>query len=158
MGRKVARDEDGLSPQEAAWCRYRAQGLDQSAAYRQAWPGTGATPARINDMASRLGAKPRVQARVAALLRAARASDLDSDGAVVADTLAACRAAAEAGNQTALMQGLRLRSQQRAMLRDVLSVSTEAKYSDDELIASLSRGDAAKGAVLRGLIGSKTFH
>lgn len=153
-----ARDEGGLTPNEEQFARNRAKGHSQAESYRLAWPGTRLKPQPVAEAAMRIARRPNVIARIAELLKAARAADLDSDGSVVADTIDACRASFEAGNMTAYVAALRLRSQQRAMLRDSLTVTAEGRLSDDELVEQLSRGDAARAATIRSLIGAKKFH
>ncbi len=60
---KRVEDTDGLTPEEAKACLYRAQGLSQSDAYRRAFNKPQAKPKTINEKACRLFAKPATQAR-----------------------------------------------------------------------------------------------
>lgn len=58
-----------LSPKEEAFCLAIVEGLSESDAYRKAYRPQRAKAKTINEMASRLMAKPKIRARVAELMQ-----------------------------------------------------------------------------------------
>ena len=134
-----------------------AQGLSQSAAYRQAYDAENMKPDQIWQEASRLKQYPRVAHRIDALLREARITDIDSIGRAYRELLDDLEAARSAGNATAVAQLQRLRLQCLGMLRDRLVVSAESSLSDEQLIRRLSGDDPRKAALLREILPPDSF-
>ena len=102
---KRVEDQDGLTPQEAKACLYRAQGMSQSDAYRKGFNKPRASAKTINEKACRLFARAAVVARVRELLRASKVQDLVTAGqwgSMLLDKIAKAEAD---GNHNAVMQG-----------------------------------------------------
>ncbi len=151
---KRVEDQDGLTPQEAKACLYRAQGMSQSDAYRKGFNKPRASAKTINEKACRLFARAAVQARVRELLRASKVQDLVSAGEW-GDMLLAKIAKAEAdGNHNAVMQGLRLLGQGIGTLKDNVALTVEQRSDDDTLLERLAGDDPAKLAALRTILGA----
>ena len=147
-------DADGLSPQEAQACVYRATGLSQAEAWRQAFNRPRVKPQTAWVEASKVFAKPNVCQRVDALLRAAKVEDLDSIGQAVDDLLQLITKCVEEGNLTAAANLMRQRLQVHGALRDRLLITPEERASDADLIERLAGDDPAKAAVLRQVLGA----
>ena len=79
MGKKLAKDDDGLTRPEAAAAKAYASGLGQADAYRAGFHGQS-KPSTIHSKASVLFARPDIRARIRDLLRAAKISDITSVG------------------------------------------------------------------------------
>ena len=145
---------DGLTPQEAKACLNRAQGLDQTEAYRRAFDVGRQSQKTSTEKASRLFARGKVLARIQALLDAARVQDLLSAGAWL-DQLKADVATARADkNHNAVMNGTRLLGQALGVLRDNVNVTVERRASDDQLIALLANDNPDLAAALRENLGA----
>ena len=108
---KRVEDQDNLTPQEAQACVYRAQGLDQTEAYRRAFDVGRQSQKTSTEKASRLFARGKVQARIQSLLDAAKVSDLLSAGAWLDQLKTDVATARAAGNHNAVMNGTRLLGQ-----------------------------------------------
>ena len=148
---------DGLT---ARWERFAvlvSQGWNQSDAYREAFECQERTPKQVWEAASRLRHEPKVAARVAELLAAARVQDVDSVGRTYRDTRDAFEQANSDRNWTAVAAPLRLRLTALGMLRDNVVVSFEESSSDEALVERLSRGDVANVAMLRSILGRREF-
>ena len=157
MPRARARDKDGLTRQEAEACRLLISGLNQSDAYRQAFKARELESSRIHDRASKLFAKPRVQARVRQLLDHANIQDLDSVGRAFADLQADIKRAKELDNMTAVAQLQRLRLQVLGMLKENVSLTVEQRSDDDSLIKRIAGDDADLAESLRRRLGQEGF-
>ncbi len=152
---KRVEDQDGLTPEEAKACLYRAQGLSQSAAYRLAFNKPQAKPKTINEKACRLFAKPATQARVSELLSASKLADLESLGEASQKLLEDIDAARERGNDNAVMGFTRIKMQIHGVLKDAVSLSVEQRADDNTLLEQLAGGDPAKLAALQTVLGAK---
>ncbi len=151
---KRIEDQDGLTPEEAKACLYRAQGLSQSSAYRQAFNKPQAKPKTINEKACRLFAKPATQARVRELLKAQKLQDMVSIGEWGDMTLDKIMKAEEAGNWNAVMQGIRLLGQGLGALKDSVALTVEQRTDDADLLKQLAGDDPAKLAALQTILGA----
>ncbi len=151
---KRIEDADGLTPEEAKACLYRAQGLSQSDAYRRAFNKPQAKPKTINEKACRLFARPATQARVSDLLSASKLADLENLGEASQKLLEDIDAARERGNDNAVMGFTRIKMQMHGALKDAMSLSIEQRTDDATLIDQLSAGDPAKAAALRQVLGA----
>ncbi len=147
-------DGDGLSPQEAQACVYRAQGLSQSAAYRRAFNVNRIKPETVWNKASKLFSRSEVQARVGTLLRAARVEDIDSVGQAFDDLLRLLTKAEDEGNLTAAANLMRQRLQAHGILRDRVAFTLEEQTSDADLLERLAGDDPAKLAALQTILGA----
>ncbi len=147
-------DGDGLTPQEAQACVYRATGLSQSAAYRRAFNVKRIKPETVWNKASKLFGRSEVQARVETLLRAARVEDIDSVGQAFDDLLRLLAKAEADGNLTAAANLMRQRLQAHGILRDRVAFTLEEQTSDADLLKSLAGDDPAKLAVLQTILGA----
>ena len=151
------RDESGLTLQEEQFCQLIVRGLSQRQAYRQAFNNLKSADQRIDERASKLKAKLPVGARLLAILKAAKLSDLDSPGAAVADMLADLSRARAADNWTAVMAGHRIRYASHGLMRDNLTITAEQLLDDADLAKRLSKGDPAREAALRAALGGPGF-
>ena len=151
---KRVEDQDGLTPQEAKACLYRVQGMDQTEAYRRAFDVGRQSQKTSTEKASRLFARGNVQARIEALLDAARVQDLLSAGAWLDQLKTDIGTARAAGNHNAVMNGTRLLGQALGVLRDNVNVTVEQRASDEELIKCASAGDPAVAAALWKALGA----
>ena len=151
------RDENGLTLQEERFCQLLVRGMSQRQAYRQAFDNLKSADQRIDERASKLKAKLPVGARLLAILKAAKLSDLDSPGAAVADMLADLSRARAADNWTAVMAGHRIRYSSHGLMRDNLTITAEQLLDDADLAKRLSKGDAAKEQALRVVLGNASF-
>ncbi len=147
-------DDDGLTPQEAQACVYRAQGLSQSDAYRRAFNVKRIKPETVWNKASKLFSRSEVQARVETLLKAARVEDIDSVGQAFDDLLRLLVKAEDEGNLTAAANLMRQRLQAHGILRDRVAFTLEEQTSDADLIEQLSGGDVKKAVALRTILGA----
>ena len=154
MGKRIE-DQDGLTPEEAKACLYRAQGLSQSDAYRRAFNKPQAKPKTINEKACRLFAKPAVEARVRELLSASKLADIESLGEASQKLLEDTEAARQDGNHNAVMGFTRIKMQMHGALKDAVSLSVEQRTDDDTLLEQLAGGDPAKLAAARVILGAK---
>ncbi len=148
------REIDGLTVQETKAAAFRAQGMSQSDAYRQAFNIKRAKPKTVHEKASRLFARPKVRARVDELLRMAKIEDIDSVGKAFDHLLRLLEKAEADGNYNAAAQLMRQRLQAHGMLRDKLVLSAESKLSDGQLIERLAGNDPEKIAAARLLLGA----
>ncbi len=151
---KVARDDDGLSPQESRAAVLRAQGLSQAEAWRQAFNRPRVKPQTAWTEASKVFTRPNVSQRVSELLRAARVEDIDSVGQAFDDLLRLLVKAEDEGNLTAAANLMRQRLQAHGILRDRVAFTLEEQTSDADLIEQLSGGDVKKAAALRTILGA----
>ena len=148
------RELDGLTIQEAQAAAFRAQGMSQSDAYRQAFNVTRAQPKTVHEKASRLFARDKVKARVRELLRNARVQDIDSVGEAFDHLLRLIQKAETDGNLNAAAQLMRQRLQTHGMLRDTVVLTSESQLTDEQLIEKLAGDDPAKLAAARMLLGA----
>ena len=146
---------DGLTPQEAQACVYRAQGWSQSDAYRRAFSKPQAKPKTINEKACRLFARPATQARVSELLRAAKVADIISVGEWGQMVLEGVEKARVDGNMTAFFNGTRQLGQAVGALKDNVALTVEQRTDDATLIDQLAAGDPVKLAALQTVLGAK---
>ena len=151
---KRVEDQDGLTPQEAQACVYRAQGLSQSEAYRRAFDVKRMKPASIWTKASMLFGRVEVVCRVETLLKAARIEDIDSVGQAFDDLLRLLVKAEMEGNLTAAANLMRQRLQAHGILRDRVAFTLEDPTSDEELLRRLAGDDPAKAAALAKVLGA----
>ncbi len=147
------RELDGLTTQEAQAAAFRAQGMSQSDAYRQAFNVQRAKPKNVHERACRLFARPKVKARVEELLRRAKVEDIDSVGKAFDALLRLLEKAIADGNYNAAAQLMRQRLQTHGMLRDRIVLSAESQLSDEQLTERLAGGDPERLAAARLLLG-----
>ena len=146
---------DGLTPQEAQACVYRAQGLSQSDAYRRAFNKPQAKPKTINEKACRLFARPATQARVSELLRAAKVQDIISVGEWGQMVLEGVEKSRADGNMTAFFNGTRQLGQAVGALKDNVALTVEQRTDDKALLDQLAGGDPVKSAALQTVLGAR---
>lgn len=151
------RDENGLTPAEERFCQLLARSKTYSEAYRLAFSCTKATHDVVNHRASRLAAKLAVKGRIAAILAAAKIQDLLSDGEHFAQCIADAVAARTAENWTAVAAFDKQISQMKGMNRDTLAVSYEQMTPDHDMAMLLAKGDEAKAAAIRAIMGTPSF-
>ncbi len=151
---KRVEDQDGLTPEEAKVCLYRAQGSSQSDAYRRAFNKPQAKPKTINEKACRLFAKPATQARVVELLKASKVQDIISVGEWGQMVLEGVEKARADDNMTAFFNGTRQLGQAVGALKDSVALTVEQRTSDADLIERLAGDDPAKIAALRQVLGA----
>ncbi len=147
-------DGDGLTPQEAQACVYRATGLSQSDAYRRAFNVKRIKPETVWNKASKLFSRSEVQARVGTLLKAARVEDIDSVGQAFDDLLRLLVKAEDEVNLTAAANLMRQRLQAHGILRDRVAFTLEEQTSDADLLERLAGDDPAQLAVAQRMLGS----
>ncbi len=131
---KIARDEDGLTPQEAATAAAHARGLNQSDSYRAGFGGRG-KPETIHSKASTLFRKPQVRERVRALLRASNIQDITSQPEHMRTMMTARETAFEAGNYTAAASWDKTIAQSLSMTSNNLNVNFERTLSDEQVVS-----------------------
>ena len=155
---KIARDDDGLTPQEAATAAAHARGLNQSDSYRAGFGGRS-KPSTVNSKASTLFAKPQMQGRVRELLRASKIQDVTSAPEHMRKMMAAREVAFEDKNFTATASFDRTIAQCLAMTSNNVNIHFEASLTDDQLITKIVGDDPTLVAALRKRIGAdNTFH
>ena len=151
---KRVEDQDGLTPEEAKACLYRAQGMTQSDAYRRAFNKPQAKPKTINEKACRLFAKPATQARVRELLSAAKVQDIISVGEWGQMVLEGVEKARADDNMTAFFNGTRQLGQAVGALQGDVSLTMEARADDKTLVEQLAGKDKDKLALAREMLGA----
>ena len=104
---KMARDDDGLSPQESRAAVLRATGMSQAQAWRQAFNRPRVKPQTAWTEASKVFAKPSVSQRVVELLKAAKVQDIISVGEWGQMVLEGVEKARADDNMTAFFNGTR---------------------------------------------------
>ncbi len=152
---KVARDDDGLSPQESYAAVLRAQGMSQADAYRQAFGVRRAKKKSDIESASRLFSKDNMKSRILELLSASKHADLESLGEASQKLLEDIDAARERGNDNAVMGFTRIKMQMHGALKDAVSLSLEQRADDNTLLEQLAGGDPVKIAALQQILGAK---
>ena len=158
MMAKIARDDDGLTPQEAATAAAHARGLNQSDAYRAGFGGRS-KPSTVNSKASTLFAKPQMQGRVRELLRASKIQDVTSAPEHMHKMMTAREAAFEAKNYTAAASWDRTIAQCLAMTSNNVNVHCEGTLTDEQLVSRIAGDNEEVAAVLRAQLGvDSTFH
>lgn len=148
---------NGLTPAQDRFCTLLARGIPQIQAYRQAGFAKRAKDETAAPKACLLAKQPKVQARIAELLKASGVADLDSVGQAYSDLLRVMTKAEAEGNMTAYAALSRQRLQVLGMLRDNVSLTVENSSSDSDLIQRLAAGDPAMALQLERLVGSKGF-
>ncbi len=144
---KLARDDDGLMPKEAAAAKAYASGLNQSESYRRAF-GSRSKPSIVHSKASILFGKPVVRERVRQLLRAAKISDVITVGEHIHKMVAARETAFEEKNYTAAASWDKTIAQCLAMTQQRVSVSVMHDVSDEQLVSRIADGDKALAEAL----------
>ena len=145
---KMARDDDGLSPQESRAAALLAQGLTQAGAYRQAFDVKRMKPETVWNKASKLFSRSEVQARVCELLKAARVQDIESVGEAFATMLGDMESARADGNHNAVAQYTRIKMQAHGALKDNVSMTIEQRATDEQLIKAVAGDDPVLEAAL----------
>jgi len=107
---------------------------------RIAYGVTRLTPQRLHEKASRIFARPQVQARVRDLLRATEKSDLMAHSEYLVSLQDDLRAAREAGNWTAAASFQRLIGQSIQALSDKITIGDD-RESDTALVERLKLVD-----------------
>ena len=150
-------DENGLTPAEERFVGLIARGYTQRQATMTAFPGSKLSANAYDQKGSRLRRKPAVEARLRALLDAAKIEDLYSAGRWQADLLRFIEKADAEGNLTAAAQFMRMAGQALGVLKDRVIIATEQTMTDDDLVKQLAGDDENKAGILRSVIGSGTF-
>ena len=153
MGKKLARDDDGLTPQEATAARAYASGLGQADAYRAGFHGQ-AQPSTVHSRASTLFARPEIKARIRQLLREAKISDVITVGEHIRAMVEARGEAFKERNFTATASWDKTLAQCLAMTQHRVAVSVMADVPDAVLIARIAGGDTALAAALADKLGA----
>ena len=146
---------DGLTPQEAQFCVYLVQGLNQTEAYRRAFNVGRQTQKTSTEKASRLSAMGNVQARVRDLLQASKVQDIISVGEWGQMVLEGVEKARTDGNMTAFFNGTRQLGQAVGALKDNVALTVEQRTDDKALLDQLAGGDPVKLAALQTVLGAK---
>jgi hypothetical protein len=150
----MARNIAELTPQELTFCRLRAQGYDQTNAYRQAFNKPRMQAKSVTEAACRLAAKPQVHAMLRELFREAKKSTLLSHAEYLDSLRADHIAAKEAGNWTAAASFQRLIGQALGSLSDTLRVQDDRP--DPEVLINRVAGTNPELAVmLRKVLGAR---
>ncbi|MQA65025.1 MAG: hypothetical protein GEU76_03855 [Alphaproteobacteria bacterium] len=146
--------DEGLKPAHEKFAVLLAKGLNQADAYRGSHNCDGLTNQRIGERASKLAARGPIKARVRALLRQAKVSDLDSVGQAFKDILKDIEEARQAKNWTAVAQMSRLRVQCHGMILDKgMILSPTADMTDAQLITRIAGGDEELAARIKFILG-----
>ena len=131
---KRTKDADGLTVQQAKFCCLIAQGHSQHDAFVEAFPKSRAKGESVDTMASRLMGRVEIRSRIRELLKASKATDMDSQGEVYRDLRTAITKAEQAGNWTAYASLMRLRMQHLGMLKEHVVMSSYSAISDENLV------------------------
>jgi hypothetical protein len=154
---KRLRDADGLTPQEAKFCVYLAQGLTQADAFRKCWPKSRQANERLYKSASELAAKPHIRGRIRELLKGMKASDLLSSAEWMQWVTEIAREA-HAAKQYAAAGGLvRLLGQANGTLKEHGLGQSELGFSEENLIERLAGQNPELKRQLAALLGKPTF-
>ena len=153
MGKKLAKDDDGLTPQEAAAARAYASGLGQADAYRTGFHGQS-KPSTIHSKASVLFARPDIKARIRDLLRAAKISDITSVGEHIHRMVEARAEAFAEKNYTAAASWDKTIAQCLAMTQHRVTVSVMGDLTDTQLIERIAGDDKVLAAALADKLGA----
>ena len=154
MARKIAE----LTPNEPKFCRLRAQGYDQTQAYRQAFNKPRMKAKSVTEAASRLAAKPQVLATMKDLFASARKSELLCHAEYLDNLKSDYVAAKEAVNWTAAASFARMIGQAIGSLSDTLVIEDRP---DLEVLLKRLEGTLDANAIeqLRRRFSAKdTFH
>lgn len=153
----MTRTINELTPKERPFCRYRARGSNATQAYRLAWNRPRLNSNSASSRAAEVGGRPRVIAHLDDLFRAAKKSDILSQGQYLNDVRRDWHDALEAGNYTAAASFTRLAGQCIAAVSDTVVV--ENRLTDEQLLDKLGSHDSVLRERLERLIGAKdTFH
>ena len=147
-------DGDGLNPQEAQACVYRATGLSQSDAYRRAFNVKRIKPETVWNKASKLFSRGEVQARVREHLINSKLADIESLGEASQKLLDDTEAARKADNHNAVMGFTRIKMQMHGALKDAVSLSVESRMDDDALLKIMCGGDVSLLPAARKMLGA----
>jgi hypothetical protein len=126
----MARNIAELTPQELTFCRLRAQGYDQTNAYRQAFNKPRMQAKSVTEAACRLAAKPQVHAMLRDLFREARKSQLLSHGQFLDGLMSDLAAARSDRNWTAAASFQRLIGQAIGSLEQNITVNERAEPAE----------------------------
>ncbi len=146
--------DSGLTPKQAKFAAFLAQGYTQAAAYRAAYDASAMKDATVHQEACRLARDPNVAARLRELLEDARIEDLDNAQRAFLDLLQDIESARSAENWTALAALQRMRMTYHGLLKDRVVMEHEGPAHDEEIIRAIANGDERKAAMLREILGS----
>jgi hypothetical protein len=150
----MARNIAELTPQELTFCRLRAQGYDQTNAYRQAFNKPRMQAKSVTEAACRLAAQPQVHAMLRDLFREARKSQLLSHGQFLDGLMSDLAAARSDRNWTAASSFQRLIGQAIGSLSETLRVQDE-RPDPEVLINRLAGTNPEVAAMLRKVLGAR---
>ena len=156
MRRRVL-NEYSLTPAEERFVGLIARGYTQRQAAKEAFPSSNLSDNGYDQKGSRIRKRPAVEARMRALLDAAKIEDLYSVGRWQADLLRFIEKADAEGNLTVAAQFMRLAGQALGILKDRVIVAAEQTMTDADLVSTLAGDDEAKAATLRAVIGAASF-
>ena len=144
-----------LTAQEARACLLYVQGLSKAEAVKRALQRSPTNRDRLTEKASRLFATPQMIARVNELVDASKLQDICSVGRWGRMVIDGIEKAWNDGNMTAYFNGTRQLGQAVGALQGDVSLTVEARASDDDLIKTMAGDDAVKAAALRKMLGAK---
>lgn len=142
-----------LRPREIKFAELIALGHDKSDAYRRAYYAKRLDPQVVANRANRLAAKPEIADRAAQFLDEIKLEGLDSQGKAYKRLLDAIDKCELAENWTAFASLMRQRLQCLGMLKENLTISAEAKLSDDQILDKLAGKDEHKRAMFKAILG-----
>ncbi len=149
--------ENGLTPAEERFVGLIARGYTQRQAAKQAFPSSKLSDSGFDDKAHRLRKRQAIEARLRALLSAARIEDLYSIGQWQADLLDDLEQARADRNWTAVAAFRRMAGQALGVLKDRVIIAHEQTMPDEDLVKALAGDDPHKAEVLRAIIGRPSF-
>lgn len=155
--RRHVLNEHGLTPAEERFVGLIARGYTQRHAAKEAFPSSKLSDSGYDDKAHRLRKRPAIEARLRALLDAAKIEDLYSAGRWQADLLRFIEKAEAENNLTAAAQFMRMAGQALGVLKDRVVLSAESVMPDADLIKQIAGDDTHKAAMLQAVIGRPTF-
>ena len=143
MGRVIE-----CSPQEALFCRLRAEGFNQTDAFRLAFNKPDMSTKTANQSASRVAQKPQVLLTIRELFMAAKKSHLLSHAEWLSMMIDAFHESMAEGNKTAAASFGRLMGSGIGALNENLKI-TDSRLSNDQLLDRLAGQDPTLAAMLR---------
>ena len=149
--------ETGLTPQQEVFSTALARGLSQADAWRLAHPDSRASNKTVWEKASKMAADARVKARVRALLKEAKITDIDNVARAWRDLLGDLRSARDCDNFTAVSNLTRQRLTGLGALERQTTVDLNIAVDDRSLVDRLAKGDPAKRVVLQSCLGAEDF-
>jgi hypothetical protein len=150
----ATRNEHGLTAkQERFAVLYATQGISKSEAYRRVY-NTKAEGNALWVAACQLSQKPKVAIRIGQILAGMRVQDIVSGQQIVRGVLDDLEGARRAKNWTAAASLNDKLLKFQGLMTDRVAITDERAASDDDLVAYLAKGDEAKAAMVRQILGS----